>query len=147
MRDIQCRAEDALVATVGLDKMLKICDLRTNSCVLSFSCGSPQWSTCWKADDEYTLFSGSAQGTVQIFDMRNTQQHVSCLSELGSSPVHSLSYLTKYQQLMVGNLEGVKACTLSGADQEASTESLPVHGWWRALDPWSLPFLFWIARA
>ena len=126
VRDIRCREADALVASVALDKMLKICDLRTNSCVLDFECGAPLWSTSWRGDDDHTLYCGSAQGVVLVFDMRNTQSHVARLDQLGSSsPVHSLSYVPATKQLLIGNLEGIMA---HGLEPDDRPQSLPVHG-------------------
>ena len=59
-----------------------------------YSCAQPLWSCAWNTDDRNYFYAGQANGVVNVFDVRNTNDAVEQLSIEGSrSPVASLEYI------------------------------------------------------
>ncbi|XP_066493312.1 E3 ubiquitin-protein ligase RFWD3 [Tiliqua scincoides] len=121
---------DGLLLSGALDHTLKLTSLTTNTVVQTYNAGRPIWSCCWCLDDTNYVYAGLVNGSILIYDLRDTSSHVQELAPQKSRcPVVSLSYLPRmasaslpYGGLVSGTLEG--ACFW---EQKASNSYRPHH--------------------
>ncbi|KAH0619452.1 hypothetical protein JD844_000095 [Phrynosoma platyrhinos] len=93
---------------------LGLVGLTTNTVVQTYNTGRPIWSCCWCLDDTNYVYAGLVNGSVLVYDLRDTSSHVQELAPQKSRcPVVSLSYLPRmasaslpYGGLVSGTLEG-----------------------------------------
>lgn len=52
--------------------------------VQTYNTGVPVWSCCWCHDNNNYVYAGLTNGTVRVYDMRDTSTHVHELLPLGS---------------------------------------------------------------
>lgn len=137
IRDLACNCgHPGLVLSCSLDKTVKITSLFSNTVVQSYSTSHPLWSCTWNADDSNYFYAGATNGSVLVFDVRNTSEQLDTLtSTIGdSSPVVALQYIPKNPQatfrpggLLVGQLHRT-----SFYEHKSATESrihiLPFDG-------------------
>ncbi|XP_054856683.1 E3 ubiquitin-protein ligase RFWD3 [Eublepharis macularius] len=105
---------DGLLLSAALDHTLKLTSLTTNTVVQTYNAGRPVWSCCWCLDNTNYIYAGLVNGSVLVYDLRDTSCHVQELAPQKSRcPVVSLSYLPRmasaafpYGGLMSGTLEG-----------------------------------------
>uniref|UniRef100_A0A8C0HJP8 RING-type E3 ubiquitin transferase n=1 Tax=Chelonoidis abingdonii TaxID=106734 RepID=A0A8C0HJP8_CHEAB len=121
---------DGLLLSAALDHTLKLTSLTTNTVVQSYNAGRPVWSCCWCLDDTNYIYAGLVNGSILVYDLRNTSSHVQELAPQKSRcPVVSLSYLPQmasttlpYGGVVAGSLEG--GCFW---EQKASNSYRPHH--------------------
>lgn len=88
--------QDSLLLSGALDFTIKLTSLMTNTVVQTYNTGVPVWSCCWCHDNNNYVYAGLINGTVRVYDMRDTSTHVQELLPQGMrSPVASLSYLPR----------------------------------------------------
>ncbi|XP_008121395.2 E3 ubiquitin-protein ligase RFWD3 [Anolis carolinensis] len=105
---------DGLLLSAALDHTLKLTSLTTNTVVQTYNAGRPIWSCCWCLDDTNYIYAGLVNGSVLVYDLRDTRSQVQELAPQKSRcPVVSLSYLPRmasaslpYGGLVSGTLEG-----------------------------------------
>ncbi|XP_062997026.1 E3 ubiquitin-protein ligase RFWD3 isoform X1 [Elgaria multicarinata webbii] len=105
---------DGLLLSAALDHTLKLTSLTTNTVVQTYNAGRPIWSCCWCLDDTNYVYAGLVNGSVLVYDLRDTSSHVQELAPQKSRcPVVSVSYLPRmasaslpYGGLVSGTLEG-----------------------------------------
>ncbi|XP_043084565.1 E3 ubiquitin-protein ligase RFWD3 isoform X1 [Puntigrus tetrazona] len=108
------RHQDSLLLSAALDNTIKLTSLMTNTVVQAYNAGRPVWSCCWCHDNNNYVYAGLANGSVLVYDTRDTSAHVQELAPLRSScPVVSLSYIPRAGSssfpcggLIAGTLEG-----------------------------------------
>lgn len=128
-----CANEDAsLVLSVGFDKCAKLTNISSFNTVMSCGCPSPLWSCCWDSADSNCFYVGRADGSVSLYDTRNTQSFVWTAAGPTRCPVHSLVSLPPQKDgecgsLLAGTLEGVFAMTRSHASS-AKHSGISVRG-------------------
>ncbi|XP_040266156.1 E3 ubiquitin-protein ligase RFWD3 [Bufo bufo] len=106
---------DRLLLSASLDNTLKLTSLLTNTVVQTYNTGRPVWSCSWCADDANYVYAGLINGSVLVYDLRDTSQFVKELVPLGSRcPVVSLSSIPRAAS-EVFPCGGVVAGTLEGA--------------------------------
>ncbi|XP_042294629.1 E3 ubiquitin-protein ligase RFWD3 [Sceloporus undulatus] len=121
---------DGLLLSAALDHTLRLTSLTTNTVVQTYNTGRPIWSCCWCLDDTNYVYAGLVNGSVLVYDLRDTSSHVQELAPQKSRcPVVSLSYLPRmasaslpYGGLVSGTLEG--ACFW---EQKTSNSYRPHH--------------------
>ncbi|KAF2978881.1 hypothetical protein EK904_006131, partial [Melospiza melodia maxima] len=126
---------DGLLLSAALDNTLKLTSLATNTVVQTYNTGRPVWSCCWCLDDTNYVYAGLVNGSIMIYDLRDTNSHVQELvPQKSRCPMVSLSYLPRmasaslpYGGLLAGTLEG--ACFW---EQRAGNSYRPHH---LALEP------------
>ncbi|NXO01356.1 RFWD3 ligase, partial [Rhinopomastus cyanomelas] len=105
---------DGLLLSAALDNTLKLTSLATNTVVQTYNTGRPVWSCCWCLDDTNYIYAGLVNGSVMIYDLRDTNSHVQELvPQKSRCPMVSLSYLPRmasaslpYGGILAGSLEG-----------------------------------------
>lgn len=106
--------DDSLMLSAALDNTLKLTSLQTNTVVQSYNAGRPVWSCCWSLDNSHHVFAGLLNGSVLLYDTRDTSTHLQELRPLGSRcPVASLCYVPRSPSpsfpcggVVAGSLEG-----------------------------------------
>ncbi|XP_051548346.1 E3 ubiquitin-protein ligase RFWD3-like [Myxocyprinus asiaticus] len=108
------RQQDGLLLSAALDNTIKLTSLMTNTVVQAYNTGRPVWSCCWCHDNNNYIYAGLSNGSVLVYDTRDTSTFVQELAPLRSScPVVSLSYISRAASssfpcggLIAGTLEG-----------------------------------------
>ncbi|KAI5100403.1 E3 ubiquitin-protein ligase RFWD3, partial [Silurus meridionalis] len=108
------RQQDGLLLSAAFDNTIKLTSLFTNTVVQAYNTGKPVWSCCWCHDNNNYIYAGLSNGSVRVYDTRDTSTHVQELAPLRSScPVVSLSYLPRAASsvfpsggIIAGSLEG-----------------------------------------
>lgn len=83
---------DGTVLSTSFDKTIKLTSLHTSSIMLSYALEAPGWSCDYHPQDRNIICAGLANGTILLFDVRNTRQALNRFQAvLGECvPVHSL---------------------------------------------------------
>ncbi|KAM3870203.1 E3 ubiquitin-protein ligase rfwd3.L [Diretmus argenteus] len=105
---------DTLLLSAALDNTVKLTSLLTNTVVQVYNTGKPVWSCCWCHDNSNYLYAGLSNGSVLLYDTRDTSTHIQELQPLRSRcPVASLCYVPRAASssfpcggLIAGSLEG-----------------------------------------
>ncbi|XP_036808249.1 E3 ubiquitin-protein ligase RFWD3 isoform X2 [Oncorhynchus mykiss] len=108
------RQADSLLLSAALDNTIKLTSLMTNTVVQTYNTGKPVWSCCWCLDNNNYVYAGLSNGSVLVYDTRDTSTHVQELQPLRSRcPVASLSYVPRAASssfpcggLIAGSLDG-----------------------------------------
>ncbi|XP_075694380.1 E3 ubiquitin-protein ligase RFWD3 [Rhinoderma darwinii] len=124
---------DGLLLSAALDNTVKLTSLLTNTVVQTYNTGRPVWSCSWCSDDNNYMYAGLINGSVLVYDLRDTSQYVKELVPLGSRcPVVSLSYVPRAASevfpcggVLAGTLEG--ACFWEMADAQYKPHLLPLE--------------------
>ncbi|NXS70611.1 RFWD3 ligase, partial [Pandion haliaetus] len=121
---------DGLLLSAALDNTLKLTSLATNTVVQTYNAGRPVWSCCWCLDDTNYIYAGLVNGSIMIYDLRDTNSHVQELvPQKFRCPVVSLSYLPRMASASLP-YGGILAGTLEGAcfwEQKAGNSYRPHH--------------------
>ncbi|XP_063168870.1 E3 ubiquitin-protein ligase RFWD3 [Candoia aspera] len=105
---------DGLLLSASLDHTLRLTSLTTNTVVQTYNASRPIWCCCWCLDDTNCVYAGLANGSILVYDLRDTSSHIQELAPQKSRcPVVSLSYLPRMASaslphggLVSGTLEG-----------------------------------------
>ncbi|XP_030313915.1 LOW QUALITY PROTEIN: E3 ubiquitin-protein ligase RFWD3 [Calypte anna] len=105
---------DGLLLSAALDNTIKLTSLATNTVVQTYNAGRPVWSCCWCLDDTNYIYAGLVNGSIMVYDLRDTSSHVQELvPQKSKCPMVSLSYLPRmasaslpYGGILAGSLEG-----------------------------------------
>ncbi|XP_055047831.2 E3 ubiquitin-protein ligase rfwd3.S [Misgurnus anguillicaudatus] len=105
---------DSLLLSAALDNTVKLTSLMANTVVQTYNTGRPVWSCCWCHDNNNYIYAGLCNGSVLVYDTRDTSTFVQELVPLGSKcPVVSLSYIPRAASssfpcggLIAGTLDG-----------------------------------------
>ncbi|XP_056138182.1 E3 ubiquitin-protein ligase RFWD3 [Lampris incognitus] len=88
--------EDSILLSAALDNTVKLTSLVTNTVVQTYNTGKPVWSCCWCLDNSNYIYAGLINGSVLVYDTRDTSTYVQELQPVGSrSPVVSLCYVPR----------------------------------------------------
>ncbi|NXW57978.1 RFWD3 ligase, partial [Eurystomus gularis] len=121
---------DGLLLSAALDNTLKLTSLATNTVVQTYNAGRPVWSCCWCLDDTNYVYAGLVNGSIMIYDLRDTNSHVQELvPQKSRCPMVSLSYLPRVASASLP-YGGILAGTLEGAcfwEQKAGNSYRPHH--------------------
>ncbi|XP_061139466.1 E3 ubiquitin-protein ligase RFWD3 isoform X1 [Syngnathus typhle] len=108
------RQNGGMLLSASLDSTLKITSMQSNAVVQTYNAGKPVWSCCWCLDKPNYVYAGLNNGSVLLYDIRDTSTHVQELQPLRSrAPVVSLCYIPRAASnafpcggLIAGTLEG-----------------------------------------
>ncbi|KAL4200930.1 hypothetical protein AMTRI_Chr02g256080 [Amborella trichopoda] len=82
----------ALLASMG--KKLSIVSLESNNVVIKYDLQVPAWSCTWNLDNPSQVYAGLQNGSLLMFDLRQTAQAVEVIYGLSSQPIHTVHSLT-----------------------------------------------------
>lgn len=102
-----------LLLSASLDSTIKLTSLETNTVVQTYNTGRPVWSCCWCLDENNYIYAGLVNGSILLYDLRNTSSHVQELvPQRARCPLVSLSYVPRaasaafpYGGVLAGALE------------------------------------------
>ncbi|KAM8774116.1 E3 ubiquitin-protein ligase RFWD3 [Rhynchonycteris naso] len=102
-----------LLLSASLDNNIKLTCLETNAVVHSYNAGRAVWSCCWCLDENNYFYAGLVNGSVLVYDLRNTNGYVQELvPQKARCPLVSLSYIPRaasavfpYGGVLAGTLE------------------------------------------
>ncbi|KAM9853974.1 E3 ubiquitin-protein ligase rfwd3.S [Aulostomus maculatus] len=90
------RQNDSLLLSAALDGTIKLTSLLTNTVVQTYNTGKPVWSCCWCLDNSNYIYAGLSNGSVLVYDTRDTSTYVQELQPLRlRCPVMSLCYIPR----------------------------------------------------
>ena len=134
IRDICVSQQENVVLSASLDKTVRVTSLSSNTVVQTYNLPAPVWSCTWDKDDPVYFYAGMQNGTVHVYDTRNTLTHVQVLSVPNSrSPVVAMQYM-KYNPrstfsgagLIVGQLD--KTSLYEKQQNDYKLHILPLEG-------------------
>ena len=70
--------------------------LLTNTVVQTYNAGKPVWSCCWCLDNSNYVYAGLSNGSVLVYDTRDTSTHVQELQPLRSRYTHTHTHTHTY---------------------------------------------------
>ncbi|PIA29107.1 hypothetical protein AQUCO_06200005v1 [Aquilegia coerulea] len=88
-----CGGKLALFASLG--KKLSILSLESNNIVLTYDLPGPAWSCSWDVNGPQHLYAGLQDGTILMFDMRQTARPIESINGLSRHPIHTLHSLVQ----------------------------------------------------
>lgn len=93
IRDVTFHStQQDLLLSVAFDKNAKLMDLRSNVTVHTFQTAHTLWSCCWSGDNPHVFLTGTQNGLISQFDIRQTSSAVSTMDGNGDrSPVVSMA--------------------------------------------------------
>uniref|UniRef100_A0A8C0RB96 E3 ubiquitin-protein ligase RFWD3 n=1 Tax=Canis lupus familiaris TaxID=9615 RepID=A0A8C0RB96_CANLF len=102
-----------LLLSASLDSTVKLTSLETNTVVQTYNAGRPVWSCCWCLDESNHIYAGLVNGSILLYDLRNTSSHIQELApQKARCPLVSLSYIPRaassafpYGGVLAGTLE------------------------------------------
>ncbi|XP_021558676.1 E3 ubiquitin-protein ligase RFWD3 [Neomonachus schauinslandi] len=102
-----------LLLSASLDNTVKLTSLETNTVVQTYNAGRPVWSCCWCLDESNHIYAGLVNGSILVYDLRNTSCHIQELvPQKARCPLVSLSYIPRaasaafpYGGVLAGTLE------------------------------------------
>ncbi|EFB22419.1 hypothetical protein PANDA_016934, partial [Ailuropoda melanoleuca] len=102
-----------LLLSASLDSTVKLTSLETNTVVQTYNAGRPVWSCCWCLDESNHIYAGLVNGSILVYDLRNTSSHIQELvPQKARCPLVSLSYIPRaasaafpYGGVLAGTLE------------------------------------------
>uniref|UniRef100_A0A8C0DTD0 RING-type E3 ubiquitin transferase n=1 Tax=Balaenoptera musculus TaxID=9771 RepID=A0A8C0DTD0_BALMU len=102
-----------LLLSASLDNTIKLTSLETNTVVQTYNTGRPVWSCCWCLDENNYMYAGLVNGSILLYDLRNTSFHIQELvPQKARCPLVSLSYIPRaasaafpYGGVLAGSLE------------------------------------------
>ncbi|XP_070616789.1 E3 ubiquitin-protein ligase RFWD3 [Erythrolamprus reginae] len=119
---------DGLLLSASLDHTLRLTSLATNTVVQTYNANRPIWCCCWCLDDTNYVYAGLANGSILVYDLRDTNSYVQELAPQKSRcPVVSLSYLPRMASASLPH-GGLVSGTLEGAcfwEQKSSNSYRP----------------------
>lgn len=71
------------------------CSLLTNTVVQTYNTGKPVWSCCWCLDNSNYVYAGLSNGSVLVYDTRDTSTHIQELQPLRSRYAHMYTHVLK----------------------------------------------------
>eukprot|EP00045_Choanoeca_perplexa_P006840 m.59246 g.59246 ORF g.59246 m.59246 type:complete len:570 (+) comp13814_c0_seq2:643-2352(+) len=114
VRDVRVSPNhDGLVLTASTDQTLRLASTATNSAITSLKLSQAAWTCCWHHEQPVYVFAGLTNHKIQVFDIRNTSEHVIELSTPNRDPIVALHHT----HLTAGNgktLSGLVTASLKG---------------------------------
>ena len=109
IRDVKfCPNKEDLLLTVSTDKTAKLTSISSNSNVTNYVLSGPSWACCWDADDPNYFYAALNNGSIEQFDIRQTNNFVSSLSVGVKKPITCIS------SLPAANMGGLLVATVGG---------------------------------
>lgn len=117
VRDVQIAGANfqgrlALVASLG--KRLSLFSLESNNIVLTYNLQSPSWSCAWDPDEPNCIYAGLQDGSLVIFDLRQTSSPLKVVHGLSRHPVHTLHSVNECSSPQGSRRKGILSASSNG---------------------------------
>ncbi|XP_033638921.1 E3 ubiquitin-protein ligase RFWD3-like [Asterias rubens] len=115
---------DGLMLTGSTDKTLKMTSLVSNTVVQTYKTEAPVWSCTWNTSDVNYVYAGLQNGSILVYDTRQTASEVHKLSlDNSRCPIVALTYVPKAADASLG-CSGLLMASLGGMSFWEQTSEL-----------------------
>lgn len=99
--------QDGLLLSTGNDKRLALTSLSSNTVIHAFHLKLPGWSCTFDPNDPNRLYAGLVNGTIAVFDIRNTMQQLAAIAPETPRrlPIHSM-FISSANDIYGADLDG-----------------------------------------
>ncbi|OMO81790.1 hypothetical protein CCACVL1_12209 [Corchorus capsularis] len=95
IRDLHiCPSDGSLALLASLGKKLLVLSTESNHVVLAYDLPAAAWSCSWDLNNSHHIYAGLQNGSVLVFDIRQTARPMESVNGLTSNPVHSIHTLS-----------------------------------------------------
>ena len=109
IRDVKfCPNKEDILLTVSIDKTAKLTSISSNSNVSNYVLPRQPWACCWDSDDANYFYTALNNGSIEQFDIRQTNSCVSSLSVGVMKPITCIS------SVPASGLGGILVATVGG---------------------------------
>ncbi|PPR92466.1 hypothetical protein GOBAR_AA28203 [Gossypium barbadense] len=90
VRDLHiCPSDGSLSLFASLGKKLSVLT-KINNFILAYDLPAPAWSCSWDLNGSHQIYAGLQNGSLVVFDMRQTARPLEFVNGLTSNPVHTI---------------------------------------------------------
>ncbi|XVE61649.1 hypothetical protein DITRI_Ditri06bG0057300 [Diplodiscus trichospermus] len=94
IRDLHiCPSDGSLLLFASLGKKLSVLSTENNNVILAYDLPAAAWSCSWDVNSSHQIYAGLQNGSLLVFDMRQTARPLESVSGLTSNPVHTIHSL------------------------------------------------------
>ncbi|XWS43549.1 hypothetical protein CRYUN_Cryun16bG0113600 [Craigia yunnanensis] len=94
VRDLRiCPSDGSLVLFASLGKKLSVLSTERNNVILAYDLPAAAWSCSWDVNSSHQIYAGLQNGSLLMFDMRQTARPLESAKGLTSYPVHTVHSL------------------------------------------------------
>ncbi|TYI10901.1 hypothetical protein ES332_A09G172600v1 [Gossypium tomentosum] len=91
VRDLHiCPSDGSLSLFASLGKKLSVLSTKINNFILAYDLPAPAWSCSWDLNGSHQIYAGLQNGSLVMFDMRQTARPLEFVNGLTSNPVHTI---------------------------------------------------------
>lgn len=91
VRDLHiCPSDGSLSLFASLGKKLSVLSTKINNFILAYDLPAPAWSCSWDLNGSHQIYAGLQNGSLVVFDMRQTARPLEFVNGLTSNPVHTI---------------------------------------------------------
>ncbi|CAJ1892073.1 unnamed protein product [Sphenostylis stenocarpa] len=121
-------SKSSLALFASLGKKLSVLSLDSGNVVINYDLQDPAWSCSWDLNNSHNIYAGLQNGSVLVFDMRQTVGPMKSLVGLTNNPVHTVHSLAQTSGLSsgVGTILSASAIGLSQWNIESEERPLVV---------------------
>ncbi|XP_018842654.2 E3 ubiquitin-protein ligase RFWD3 [Juglans regia] len=92
----------SLVLFASLGQKLSVLSLESNNIILAYDLPAAAWSCSWDLQNSNYIYAGLQNGSLLVFDVRQTVRPVNSLKGLTCNPVHTIHSLLHSSTLLPG---------------------------------------------
>ncbi|XVF07838.1 hypothetical protein REPUB_Repub06bG0174200 [Reevesia pubescens] len=94
IRDLRfCPSNGGLALFASLGKKLSVLSTESNNVILAYDLPTAAWSCAWDLNSSHQIYAGLQNGSILVFDMRQTARPLESVNGLTSNPVHTIHSL------------------------------------------------------
>ncbi|BFI24865.1 E3 ubiquitin-protein ligase RFWD3 [Marchantia polymorpha subsp. ruderalis] len=109
IRDVRFSPSGKLALVSSLGKRLSLYSLESNNIVINYALQSAPWSCAWDPSVPNQVYAGLQNGSLLIFDLRQTSSPIASVNGSSTRPVHTL------QSVQSQTRKGILSASSSGA--------------------------------
>ncbi|KAG6553637.1 hypothetical protein Mapa_004551 [Marchantia paleacea] len=109
IRDVRFSPSGKLALVSSLGKRLSLYSLESNNIVINYALQSAPWSCAWDPSVPNQVYAGLQNGSLLIFDLRQTSSPIASVNGSSTRPVHTL------QTVQSQTRKGILSASSSGA--------------------------------
>ncbi|XP_022767275.1 E3 ubiquitin-protein ligase RFWD3 isoform X1 [Durio zibethinus] len=94
VRDLRiCPFGRSLALFASLGKKLSVLSTESNNVILAYDLPAAAWSCSWDLNNSHQIYAGLQNGSLLVFDLRQTARPMESVNGLTSNPVHTIHSL------------------------------------------------------